>query len=248
MRKNIFALTAICLGAVAPFMTSCIDDDDDKDNSLMRPTAVVTVCPTDDGSFVMNLDNDTRLIPAGGMKSPFEDMEVRALVNYTEENKEFTHSMNTRTVTVNWIDSIRTKLPVPTMGEQNDEIFGNDPIEIVRDWVTVAEDGYLTLRVRTLWGHTGIKHNINLLTGVNPDDTFEVELRHDACGDYAATEGDALIAFNLNALTNTDGSTHKFTLKWHSFSGEKSMEFDLRMRNSLPEVDPRTIRHSAAVK
>ena len=116
MRKNIFALTAICLGAVAPFMTSCIDDDDDKDNSLMRPTAVVTVCPTDDGSFVMNLDNDTRLIPAGGMKSPFEDKEVRALVNYTEENKEFTHSMHTRTVTVNWIDSIRTKLPVPTWG------------------------------------------------------------------------------------------------------------------------------------
>ncbi len=50
------------------------------------------------------------------------------------------------------MDSIRTKMPVVSAGENNDEKFGNDPIEIVKDWVTIAEDGYLTLRIRTKWG------------------------------------------------------------------------------------------------
>ena len=33
---------------------------------------------------------------------------------------------------------------------ENSEKYGNNLVEIVRDWVTVAEDGYLTLRFRAL--------------------------------------------------------------------------------------------------
>ncbi|CEN49242.1 conserved hypothetical protein [Capnocytophaga canimorsus] len=50
---------------------------------------------------------------------------------------------------INWIDSIRTKKPVPDLGAENDAKYGNDAIEVVKDWLTVAEDGYLTLRIRT---------------------------------------------------------------------------------------------------
>ena len=125
------------------------------------------------------------------------------------------------------------------------QVYGSDPIEIVRDWVTIAEDGYLTLRVRTLWGGTGKKHNINLLTGTNPDNLYELELRHDALGDTRGTMGDALIAFNLNDLFRSANPT-RMTLKWQSFSGEKSVEFDLRpssrrpfFLNEIPEMTSR---------
>ena len=60
-----------------------------------------------------------------------------------------------KAVRVNWIDSIATKPMAPNLGDKNKDEYGDDPVEIVRDWVTIAEDGYLTLRFRTYWGTTG---------------------------------------------------------------------------------------------
>ena len=174
----------------------------------------------------MQLDNTTALAPSNLTQSPFGSKEVRALVNYTPVESE---RSNMRMVNVNWIDSIRTKMPVRDMGEQNDRLYGNDPVEIVRDWVTVAEDGYLTLRTRTLWGNRGIKHHINLLTGRNADDAYEVELRHNAMGDTRGHQGDAMIAFNLNNLPRNDKDEVRVKLHWTSFSGPKTAEFTLQL-------------------
>ena len=233
-------------------LPSCNDDVDSSD--LLFPTAVVTVCPVADGGFVMQLDDETRLIPNNMKSSPFGDKEVRALVNYTEtpiytgnkNNKK--NEFAVRSVDVNWIDSIRTKLPVPTLGAQDDSKYGTDPIEIVQDWVTVAEDGYLTLRIRTHWGLAQTNHVINLVTGTNPEDPFELELRHDANGDMGGQWGDALIAFNLNQLPGAQDGAAKIKLKWRSYTGDKSTEFDLKMRPEPMDVDAQNIRYSAQVK
>lgn len=213
---------------VIPMMLpSCTDDNDNYDK--FRPTAVVTVCPNADGSFVMQLDDETQLIPTNLKTSPFGDKEVRALVNFTESQPS-AKAYQTRNVEVNWLDSIRTKLPVESLGELDDEKFGNDPIEIVNDWVTVAEDGYLTLRIRTVWNHVETPHVLNLVSGINPDNPFELELRHDAKGDTDGNWGDALIAFNLNQLPRTGSETETINLKWKSFSGDKSTSFKIKMR------------------
>lgn len=229
MRKiNAFIATlAVC--AITPSMQSCLNDGDSDD--LRRPTALVTVCPDDDGSFTMNLDNSTVLVPTNLKTSPFGKKEVRALVNYTDDPKG---RATTQNVYVNWIDSIRTKMPEPTLGEENDKIYGNDPVEIVRDWVTIAEDGYLTMRVRTVWGQSCTPHVLSLLTGTNPDNPYELELRHNAKGDLYGDFGDALIAFNLNGLPRNDNDEPTITLKWKSFSGEKELEFDIKLRPEAP--------------
>lgn len=236
-----FLAGAVMLAA----LPSCINDDDTSGINL--PTALVTVCPDEDGTFVMHLDNTTRLVPTNLASSPFGKKEVRALVNYTE-TEEYKDDDKIRNVKVNWLDSIRTKLPVESAGDRNDEMFGKDPIEIVRDWVTVAEDGYITLRVRTLWGIQNTRHAINLLTGVNESDPYELEIRHDAKGDIHGEWGDALVAFNLNGLAGELGDVAKIKLKWMSFSGEKSVEFDLKMRPLKQDVDASSILHSKAVE
>lgn len=227
---------------------SCSDDDDSYD--LSRPTALVTVCPNADGSFVMNLDKDTKLFPTNLKTSPFGKKEVRALVNYTEEEAQPAGFVS-RNVKVNWIDSIRTKEPVKNLGELNDEKYGNDPLEIVADWMTVAEDGYLTLRIRTLWGSSNAKHAINLVYGVNPSNPNEFELRHDANGDTYGHWGDALIAFNLNdynKLPNGYDPLKKFKLKWKSFQGEKSLEFEFGWRSFANNIDTQNIRYSGGLE
>lgn len=233
MNKKLSTKISIFLLAVSAVFTSC---QDDNDGISLRPTALVTVKPTAD-SFYLQLDDSTRLVPANMTKSPFGDKEVRALVNYRVENKDNKYSSAhisciDQSVHINWIDSIRTKMAVPSLGSDIDILtYGNDPVEIVNDWVTVAEDGYLTLRTRTLWGYPGNVHYLNLVTGVNPENPFELELRHDARGDVGVSWGDALIAFNLrDVLKNATSDKVKFTLRWNSFSGTKKIEFGMKSK------------------
>ena len=105
---------------------------------------------------------------------------------------------------------------------------------MIKDWVTIAEDGYLTLRFRTLWGDRNKAHFVNLLVNQDPANPYEVEFRHNAYGDVYVAEGDGLVAFKLDSLPDTQGKTVKLKLKWKSFSGEKSAEFDYCTRKSTP--------------
>lgn len=240
MKFSNFLLPILGFGMLT--LPSCLDDDDSYVSRM--PTALVTVCPNADGSFIMQLDNNTQLEPANMKKSPFGDKEVRALVNYSDA----VVGSGIRRVHVNWLDSIRTKLPVESLADRNDEVYGNDPIEIIRDWVTVAEDGYITLRIRTRWGTTATNHYVNLLTGTNPDDPYEFELRHDANDDVWGEWGDALIAFNLNNLPRPNGDDVKIKLKWKSFDGDKTAEFDLKMRPVHQDIDAASIRFSRSIE
>ena len=226
MNKKLTTKLSVILLAMATTLFSSCDLDDNDNEVSFRPTALVTVKPDTD-SFFLQLDDSTRLFPVNMTKSPFGDKEVRALVNYNIEEKK----SSMQSVHINWIDSIRTKMTVPSLGDKNNTTYGNDPVEIVNDWVTVAEDGYLTLRVRTRWGYGNKVHYLNLLTGVNPENPYEVELRHDAKGDSPIQMGDALIAFNLRELLkDADKEKVKFTLRWNSFSGAKKTEFELKSK------------------
>ena len=128
------------------------------------------------------------------------------------------------------MDSILTKTPKPWLGEENDEKYGNDPVEIMKNWMTVVEDGYITLNFLTRWGAGNVKHEVNLLTGGNPENPYEVEFRHNAFGDVCGREGTGIVAFRLTGLPDTKGETVKLTLKWNSFSGTKTAQFDYKTR------------------
>jgi len=210
------------------FLASCVNDGTDP--SLLYPNALVTVKEAADETVFFQLDENTTLLPVNINSHPYNSKEVRALVNYYE--LEDPSQDYDKAVHVNWIDSIRTKPMAPNMGDQNDDVYGNDPVEIVDDWVTIAEDGYLTLRFRTIWGNRGITHFVNLIPTNNPENPYELEFRHDANGDVTGRIGDGLVAFKLDDLPDTDGETVKLKLIWKSFNTTKSAEFDYRTRAS----------------
>ena len=128
-----------------------------------------------------------------------------------------------------------TKFTAPDLGTGNDEAYGNDPIDIVRDWTTVVEDGFITLRIRAPWGNSSKAHYINMLRNTNGENPYEVELRHDARGDIYGPSRDAVVAFNLKDLPDTGGKTVKLKVKWKSPAGTKTHEFDYRSRGTQPE-------------
>lgn len=243
---------------IAAFALPSCNNNEYYDYGYLRPTALVTVRPQADGTFFMQLDDFSVLYPENMSKSPFGDKEVRALVNYTPSvANDASLESSFSYVHINWIDSIRTKQPVADLGEEENLVtYGNDPIEIVRDWVTVAEDGYLTLRIRTRWGQRCTPHVINLVEGVNPENPYEFDLHHDANGDIYGDWGDALIAFNLNDLPRDAGDDVKIKLNWRSFTGYKNVEFSLRLRpeegdgddGSDSEIDPQSVAFSKYVE
>lgn len=246
--KKYLKKSILAIGLLAGLVTlqSCDDDDDHYYYyPAYYPNALVTVCPSADGTFTMQLDDSTTLTPANMQQSPFGNKEVRALVNCYQVDGT---AKDENKVNIVWMDSIRTKLPVQTTGSDDAKVYGNDPIEVVKDWVTVAEDGYLTLRFRTRWGGNRV-HYINLVTGTNPNDPYDLVLRQNAQGDTNGQMGDALIAFNLNDLKRVNGDKVKLTLHWNSFSGEKSTTFDLRLRPSAtPSALASRLPLSAKVK
>lgn len=210
---------------------SCLDDDD-YNYGYLTPNALVTVKPVSDNSFFLQLDDTTTLLPVNIASSPYGNKEVRALVNCREVNEPA--EGYSKAVYVNWIDSILTKQIAPDLGVENDSVYGTDPVDMIRDWVTIAEDGYLTLRFRTNWGDRNKAHFVNLLASQDPANPYEVEFRHNAYGDVYGVEGDGLVAFNLGSLPNTEGKTVKLKLKWKSPVGDKSVEFDYCTRKATP--------------
>jgi hypothetical protein len=212
------------IAAALVSLTSCLDQDDYYLWGDIYPNAIVTVKTADDGRMFLQLDEETTLLPDNMTASPFGDKEVRALTNFKSLAGE--KEGYDEIVYVNWIDSILTKNPVPFVAGENDKLYGSAPVDIVDDWITIVEDGYLTLHLRMEWGDQNKQHRINLLTGGNPDDPYQVELRHDAMGDGNGMAYDTYAAFCLDSLPDTKGETVKLKLVWESLRGSRSAEFD----------------------
>ena len=226
--KNIASFKALAASAIALTALLSCQKQEKYDWSILQPTATVTVKPTGDGSFYMQLDDNTTLVATNVGKSPFGDREVRAILNFSEENAP--HDGFSKAVKVHWMDSILTKNTVQAAGEDGVAEYGSDPVEIFNDWITYVEDGYFTIHFTTVWGRRNVKHSVNLATGTNPDDPYEIVFCHDAFGDTCGEYHDGIAAFRLSELPDTNGETVKLTLKWNSFSGEKKAVFDYRTR------------------
>lgn len=236
MKKQILnsMLTGMALFVAALSLQSCLNDDDDDRYTVCpnpnQATALVTLKTSSAGHLLLQLDDSTVLWPVNMAKSPYGDKEVRALINYRapwgQEDADSALAGGMHRVYVNWVDSIRTKAMAPDRGAANDSVYGNDPLEIINDWTTVVEDGYLTLRFRTYFGN-GKTHELNLVRG---DSAYEVVLHHNAHGDLSGKPGDGLIAFRLDSLPDTEGKTVDLVVKWNSFSGKKSVKFKYRTR------------------
>lgn len=222
--KTLFKL--IIPTVVVVFSLMSCNRDARFDSSMFYPNVLVTVKSANGGICYFQLDDATTLKPVNVQKSPFGGKEVRALANVIKTNDKA--EPYNQAVKVNWIDSIRTKLPVPSVGTDNDKKYGTAPIEIVNNWVTIVEDGYLTICFYGMWGTCGKVHYVNLLTGTNPEDPYELELRHDSNGDLVSygREATGLIAFNIRNLPDTQGKTVKLKIKYQSFSGNKKITFN----------------------
>lgn len=210
-------------------LQSCSDDDDEYYYDVNVPNAIVSIASNGNGHPILVLNDSTQLYPVNLRSELYGGKRMRAFVSLRQpkdsELSDGIYADGLKNVYVNWIDTIRTKEMAPDQGLKNDSVYGNDPLEIVDDWTTCVEDGFLTIRFRTLFGN-GKTHILNLVKG---SDDNEVVVHQNANGDVRGTMGDGIIAFSLQKLGLQPGTTHQLTVKWNSFSGMKSHTFTYRV-------------------
>ncbi len=232
--KTLNRTAILLIGACATLLSSCKSDDS---GTVVRIySALVTVKPNADNSqFYLQLDDSTTLMPVNVKSSPFGKKEVRALTNFTRSDQN--PGQYSQAVFLNWIDSILTK-PLAknyTIEENKKKKYGSDSLEIVNNWVNIAEDGYLTLRFRTVWGGSAT-HTVNLVYRKDAEKPYTLTFYHNAHGDKKGIIGDGLVAFKLDSLPDTKGSTVDLTLEWMSYTGAKSTTFKYCTRKATNTI------------
>lgn len=221
MKTTKFIIVAVLSITAVSFLISC-----EKAQSQQKfMTALVTYEDLSSG-VIFQLNDSTKLVPTNLNTGLYNHKTVRAIIKYLPVLDDGVDNK----VEVFSVDSIRTKKAVPDMGIENDETYGKDKIEIIRDWVTVGEDGYLTLRIRTYRSCMAAIHYVNLVSLGYENGEYRYELRHDARGDSEDRVADGLIAFDLNELAPEDRSAVTLHLKWEGFTESKTADFRLTFR------------------
>ena len=230
--KNTFKIIAIAAMTVLGASCSKINSDD-KNTPI---NATVTFRLLEGGKYYMKVDEANALIPTNKnlQEYPFTPAkEKRALISGFLNNQEVDAvpgMMSTQSVVVTKMDTIRIKQPVK-YDKAKDSEYGHDPIGLYLSDsntfpFTMTEDGYLNLcfainLAASLEGN--VAHDINLLTGINPSDPYEVEVRHNANGDIQnGKKTSFIVCFPLNSLPDTEGKVVNLKLKWNSLATGKT--------------------------
>ena len=225
--KTLMLLMVVALTAAS--LQSCDDDDDDYYPAFNLATVTLKAPKVDGGKWFMQLDDSTALEATNIASHPYGNKELRAYIRYNDI-KDMTNATASTSaiqkmysVNVLTIDTILTKKMDP-MVENTAEEYGSDPVEVVNSWETVAEDGYMNIRFRTRFGYNG-KHRMTLVHRTDAEDPYTVEFLHDANGDTNGQVADGMVAFRLDDSFNEGNDPIEITLKWKSYSGEKSAKF-----------------------
>ncbi len=225
-KMKIFYTGFVALAAIL-LMPSCADFENDINGFVINqngvdgfgsPNAIVTVKTSASGKTYFQLDDKTTLEPVG-WKNTFGG-ECRAMVNYSELMLSSV-SFCDKQVRVNSIDSVSTR----DAELRKVDLKGSDPVEMVSnygvlDWLTVCEDGYMTVHFVILYG--GKKHSIKLYA--DPKDPDHLYLFHDASKDIGKEARDAVASFRIDKVVPAE-KYQTVTLHWLSYEGEKEMKF-----------------------
>lgn len=176
--------------------------------------AIVTVKQDESGTIYFQLDDNTVLFPYN-YNMPFNGMERiicgLAVANCANECH------------VQWMDFL----------EKGDISYTQDAIDdgldIIDDWMTSVEDGFLTIHYNAWWGNGTNPHLLLVKPSAN---TYELTILHQMNGDEPLEKADALVYFDINdILPDTEGTYKDLTIKWKSIEGAaKSKTFRFRSR------------------
>lgn len=214
--------------ALSPIaISSCSLEDNDEafydvDSGY---NALVTVKALSSGQVYFQLDDSTTVEPID-FNYTFSD-ELRALCKLDSEGESENFSFSAR---VPMFKEILTKKALDSTDEDNASILAKqDPVNVYPDWITVCEDGYLTIHFASQWGISSNTHIVNLVKV--SDNPCSFRFCHDKNSDYGTNWANGIAAFKISELIPSSEEDYiDFNLSWQSFDGEKTMTFKYKAR------------------
>lgn len=194
--KNFLLFAAVGCASLA--LPSCLDNDDDF--SLGKYQLEIVSVKSPGSAAYFRADDGTTLWPAAGYVdlSRLHDGQ-RVWLNMTLLGDSTTGAQHfDYYIRVNQVDTVLTKPIAPDLGNENDAVYGTDPVEI-RSMRT--GNGHLTIRFAAKFGDRE-KHWVNLVKKESdiPEDPYILEFRHHAKGDPQLSTQEGWVCFDLSAL------------------------------------------------
>ena len=167
-------------------------------------------------------DDGTFNCEANALETPIDDTERER----AGENDSALEEARTRTLVINAtlarekrvFDLIKSKVSAAATWNHAGT---DDPIEIIEDWLTIGEDGYLNLRFSIQRSNPSVAHGIALVKISAGSGDYVFELRHNANGDGYGNFYDGVVAFDLNEFRPSDGSPINVKIKWKGYERQK---------------------------
>lgn len=218
MKKLKLFLVVVGLIMMSLTFNSCLDDDAYSLGDMW--VSIATARPISDSSFYLTLDDSTTLWPGAPLYINYQPVKPqRVQINYTKLGDNF--EGYDHVIKLNSIDTILTKSISENLDNQNDSIYGTDPVEITAMWVG---DGFLNIEFKTYFSGS-IKHFVNLIPATTDNkDPYKLEFRHNALGDQSSYLRYGFVAFDLSSLPSTDGKDVQLIIKTKTFEGTKEFE------------------------
>ena len=214
--------------AVAAFvLNSCSADDGYSLDKAWYSIATVRASGNGYGSaapYWLILDSGTSLWPVATNVPLYNPQDKqRAFVVYTILSDEF--SGYDHAVKILDIKGILTKPIAENLGDENDETYGTDPVEIADIWIG---DGYLNIVFEFNYGGNTV-HYINLMAIERDDTPYCFEFRHNAHDDSERYRRKGIVAFDLSGV-DTHGEEVEITIQVKTFDGMK--DYTVRYHSS----------------
>lgn len=215
---KICKLTLVVVGLALSTLlfNSCLGDDDSYSMDKYW-IDLVTIVPINETTYYLRMDDGTTLFPAATNSPGYTPKDrQRAMVNFTllsDAFEDYDHL-----VKVNRIDDVLTKGIAENKGDENDSVYGTDPVEMVRMW---TGDNFLNVYFKALFG--GVEaHFINLIPSEEENVSFE--FRHNAYNDPAIARNGGLVVFDLSSMPieEIEGKdTIPLTIKVKTYDGDQ---------------------------
>lgn len=188
-------------------------------------TAIVTVKQSENGAVYFQLNEDKRLYPQN-YEYPFTGLR-RIICGLQETGGDSCRVLWMEFLEQGSKDHYYVPVAAPEDGPEDpfpedgpEDSFPHDGLDILEDWMTGAEDGFLTLHYSTWWGDGSVAHRLRLVYGTHPGNPYELLLSHDRNNDAFLEKADALICFDINDLPSTEGKYVNLRLKWTDSEGK----------------------------
>lgn len=208
MKKVKFIAFILATTVLAPFLQSCLDDDDDPTESLVIST--INVPNPDSKDFYFTLDNGKKMFPSDARELTNYELNdgQRAFIIFNQLDEK--HPGYDYNVQVKRIENILTK-DIVTMGEgeNTEEKIGDDKINATYMWIT-HDSKYLTIEIQYYGSQSeNKKHFLNLVINQSAAETaadnadndyLELEFRHNDEGDSPNRLGEGYVSFKLDKI------------------------------------------------